>query len=132
MKIVYIAHPISGDIEGNLAKIRKIVREINMTMPDVVPLVPYYADIVSMDDNIPEERERGIKNDTAVLKSGIIMELWLFGDKISKGMQAEIVIAEKEGIPVYAQSERTKKFYADMVMDTENLRVDDFYKRLKR
>ena len=35
MKVVYIAHPISGDIQGNLEKIRQIARIINLTEPDI-------------------------------------------------------------------------------------------------
>lgn len=100
MKIVYIAHPISGDIEANLADLRRIVRKINLKYPHIVPFVPYYADIVSLDDNVPAERERGIQNDIAVLRSGIVKELWLTGDKISKGMMAEKMLAEELGIPV--------------------------------
>jgi hypothetical protein len=99
VKIAYIAHPISGDIENNLAKIRAIVREINLNEPGVVPFVPYYADIVSMDDSIPEERERGIRNDTHILNSGLLDELRVYG-RISHGVAAEIAIAEKLNIPV--------------------------------
>lgn len=101
MKIVYIAHPISGDIEGNLADLRRIVRKINLEFPDVVPFVPYYADIVSLDDIIPEERERGIKNDIAILKSGCVAKVWLTGERISNGMAAEKDLASEIGIPVY-------------------------------
>ena len=100
MKIVYIAHPISGDIEANLADLRRIIRRINLEYPDVVPLAPYYADIVSLDDNIPEERERGIKNDTALLERGFIDEVWLTGPRISFGMNCEVKLADKMGIPV--------------------------------
>lgn len=100
MKIIYIAHPISGDIEANLADLRRIIRRINMEYADVVPLAPYYADIVSLDDNIPEERERGIKNDTALLERGFIDELWLTGPRISFGMSCEKTLAEKQGIPI--------------------------------
>lgn len=98
MKIAYIAHPIGGDIQANLADLRRIIRLINSTEPDIVPFAPYYADIVSLDDNIPEERERGIKNDSHILKSGIVNELWLTGSVISKGMQAEKNLAESLGI----------------------------------
>lgn len=101
MKIVYIAHPISGDIEGNLADLRRIVRKINLEYSDVVPFVPYYVDIVSLDDNNPKERARGIANDTAILKSGIVNEVWLTGHKLSKGMEAEVVVAIGLSIPVH-------------------------------
>lgn len=100
MKIVYIAHPIGGDIEGNLADLRRIVRKINLEYHDVVPFVPYYVDIVSLDDNNTEERARGIANGTAILKSGIVNEVWLAGQKISVGMQAEAAIAKELGIVV--------------------------------
>ena len=102
--IVYIAHRISAPtregIEANLADIRRIVRRINMEQMDIVPFVPYYCDIVSMDDNVPAERERGIWNDTEILRSGIVDQLWLTGDSISTGMTTEAEMSEILGIPV--------------------------------
>lgn len=100
MKIVYIAHAISGDIENNLADIRRIVKKINLEMPDVVPFVPYYVDIVSLDDNVPEQRKRGIKNDTEYFFRDIMDEVWLTGKNISKGMLNEIETSNALGIPV--------------------------------
>lgn len=107
MKIVYIAHPISGDITGNLEKIRKIVRHINLFEPDVVPFAHYWLDCHALDDNIPEERERGIKNDVALMNAGFITEVRLYGDKISTGMKHEIELADKLGIPVIAKTKET-------------------------
>lgn len=102
MKIVYIAHPVGAPtkegIENNLADLRRIVRKINLEYPDIVPFVPYYADIVSMDDNVLSERERGIKNDNAILRSGMIDEMWATGNRISNGMFAEMGIACLEKI----------------------------------
>lgn len=100
MTIAYIAHPISNDIDANLADIRRIVRKINLEYPDVVAFVPYYVDIVSLDDTIPAERARGIANDIAILRSGCVDEMWLTGGRISPGMQAEKELAEELGIPV--------------------------------
>lgn len=116
-KIVYIAHPISGDIEGNLADLRRILRIINMnTHPfnsqyamyetkeydfsGIIPLAPYYADIVSLDDNNTLERKRGIENDIALLEFGVFQEVWLTGSVISFGMREEVKLAVKLGIPV--------------------------------
>lgn len=100
MKICYIAHPIGGDIEKNLADLRRIVRKLNLERPLVVPFVPYYADIVSLNDDVFAERERGIKNDMAILASGVVDEVWLTGDRISNGMASEKELADKLGIPV--------------------------------
>lgn len=104
MKIVYVAHaigaPTKEGIENNLADLRRIVRKINLEYPDIVPFVPYYADIVSMDDNVPSERERGMKNDDTLLRSGIVNEMWATGHKMSNGMTGEMMICHTLGIPV--------------------------------
>jgi len=110
-KIVYIAHAIGGDIEANLADLRRILRIINLNIhplkvsigfdfSDVIPIVPYYADIVSLDDNNPEERSRGIENDKALIETGVFDELWLTGSKISFGMSCEVIMFEKLCKPV--------------------------------
>ena len=113
MKIVYIAHPISGDISENLKKIMIIGRQINLEEPSVVPFAPYFFDCYTLDDNIPEERERGIKNDIALLKKGFVDEMRLYGDKISKGMKHEIDLAIELNIEVVPMTEATKQEFAE-------------------
>ncbi len=100
MKIVYIAHPIAGDVHGNVERILKIVKKINLTKKDIVPFAPYIPDVLAMDDSVPEERERGIKNDIQILRSGIVDELWVYGERISGGVAAEIDLAFELNIPV--------------------------------
>jgi hypothetical protein len=100
MKIVYIVHPISGDISGNIQKILKIVKDINLSKPDIVPFAPYITDVLALDDNDPTQRERGIANDIAILHTGMVNELWVYGPKISAGMKAEIKLAFELSIPI--------------------------------
>jgi hypothetical protein len=100
MKIAYIVHPIAGDVHGNIEKILAIVKKINLHRSDVVPFAPYIADVLALDDNTPEERSRGIENDVAILKSGVVNELWVYGSKISGGMKAEIELAFELNIPI--------------------------------
>ena len=100
MKIAYIAHPVSGDVQGNISKIIAIVRQINLSEPDVVPFAPYIADLLALDDSVEVERERGIKNDVHPLGAGFVTELRLYGGRVSKGMQHEKELAESLGIPV--------------------------------
>lgn len=88
--------------------IKEIVRGINLQMPDVLPFAHYVVDCESLDDTISEERERGIKNDIALLRAGFINEMWLYGSKISNGMRAEIKLAKELGIPVIPCSIGTK------------------------
>lgn len=108
MKIAYIAHPISGDISGNLEKIRLIVRKINLEELDVVPFAPYWIDCHALDDNVSEERYRGIRNGIELMRRGFIDEVRLYGDKISRGMRYEVQLAEDLGIPVVGMTEQTR------------------------
>lgn len=98
--ISYICHTIGGDVEGNLKKIDAIVRQINLEEPDVVPFVPYYADIKAMNDAIPLERDRGMRNDAEFFKRHTMDEVRVYGDRISAGVANEIRMAQEEGIPV--------------------------------
>lgn len=99
-KIIYLCHPIGGDVEGNLKKIDAIVRQINLEEPAVVPFVPYYADIKAMNDAIPWERARGMINDMEFFKRHTMDEVRVYGDRISAGVAEEIRMAQDEGIPV--------------------------------
>ena len=123
MKVVYIAHPIGGDIKKNLEEVRQIGRKINIEEPNVIPFAHYFFDCYSLDDNVPEERERGIKNDIALFKMGFIDELRLYGNRISSGMKAEMELAKMLNIPIvdmigtviFEQGEPTKDIPLDMI-----------------
>ena len=103
-KICYIAHPISNDVSGNVEKILAIVKKINLEDKNITPFVPYLADVLALDDSIPEQRKIGINNNIAYLKSGIVSELHVYGSFISKGVAEEIAIAREFQIPVIHKS----------------------------
>lgn len=105
MKIVFICHPIAGDIKGNLAKISKIIREINLNEPDVVPFAPYYADVIAMNDTIPEERQRGIKNCNAIIDTGIFKECRVYGKYLTTGIYDEVYRFWLKEIPVIGMND---------------------------
>ena len=113
MKVAYIAHPIGGDVKGNLEKVKEIGRQININESDTVPFAPYFFDCHTLNDNIPEERESGIKNDIALIKAGFIDEVRLYGDRISTGMGHEINLAIQLGIEVKPMTEATKQQYIE-------------------
>ena len=119
MKVAYIAHPISGNIKDNLEKIAKIGREINLNEPDVIPFAHYFFDCYSLNDAIPEERARGIKNDVALFRKGFIDELRLYGDRISHGMAEEIKLAFELGINIIPMTAETKREFYDGWLDNE-------------
>lgn len=117
MKVVYIAHPISGNIKMNLIKIEVIGRRINQNEPNVVPFAPYYFGCNILDDDIKSERERGIKNNVALFKKGFIDELRLYGNRISSGMYHEIKLALELGIDIIPMTEETNKEYKLIITD---------------
>jgi hypothetical protein len=100
VRVAYIAHPVGGDVRNNINKILNIVRQINLTEPDVVPFVPYMADLYALDDAVPEERARGIKNDMHLLRPEVVDEVRLYGNRISAGMASETRLAQALGIPI--------------------------------
>lgn len=114
MKVVYIAHPISGDQKKNVRKVIDIIKLINLTEPDVVPFAPYIADCMAMDDSIPAERQRGIRNDSELFDRGFIDEVRLYGPTISEGMRNEIAIAKQKGIAVRPYTVATVKEYSGL------------------
>ena len=95
MKKVYICAPLSGDIEGNIEKVKRYARFALLS--GTAPVVPhYYAS--SLNDTIPKERELGI---TAGLgKLWFCDELWIFGDEITKGMETEIRFCKNLNIKI--------------------------------
>lgn len=115
--IAYIAHPISGDPEGNAKKILSIIKEINLTEPNVVPFAPYITDVLALDDNIPEQRNRGIANSSDIFKSRIMDEVRLYGDKLSYGMMGEVEFASYFEIPVRPMTLQTKEALERMEKD---------------
>lgn len=106
-KFVYIAHPISGDVPGNIEKIRiiyeRILREGN------IPVVPYIPALLCFSDEIPEERECGIRVSLEYFRQKKVDELRLYGHRgITSGMGREIKAAWEANIPVLPQTESTR------------------------
>lgn len=107
-KVVYIAHPIGGDVQGNLEKVRKIGRQITLSEPNIIVFAPYYFDCHCLDDAVPEERKRGMQNNAYFFENGFIDELRLYGDRISSGMKEEIKLADKYRIPIRGMTTETR------------------------
>lgn len=109
MMIAYIAHPINGDVQGNIKKIIKIIQTIYATEPDVVPFVPYLGDVMALNDDDWEMRQRGIKNNKELFIKTDINEVRLYGDRISDGMMEEIRDALTYNIRIIPMTPKIKK-----------------------
>ncbi len=107
-KIVFIGHPVSGNIQENIKRILDICKQIHGKQ--IIPCVPYLISLQYLNDEIIEDRELGIEANLECFHRGYIDELWLFGDRISKGMEQEINLALSLNIPVVSKTDGTKKF----------------------
>lgn len=97
-RIIYIAHPIGGNVDANVKSVLSIVRELNMSGLPIVPFAPYIVDVLALDDSDPVQRTRGFKNNNQLFD--FVDEVWLYGGRITSGMQVEIDWANERGIPV--------------------------------
>jgi len=93
--VVYIAHPLRGDWEANLERAREYV-DLALRF-GYAPLAPYLMG-AHLDDEITRDRMIGIRWDIAVLRR--CDEMWLCGDRISEGMEAELAEAERLGLVI--------------------------------
>lgn len=95
-KLVYIASPLSGDMETNLGFARQAC--LNAMAQGVTPFAPHLLYPQMLDDNDPAQRELGMNMGNQML--ALCDELWLCGDVISSGMAAEEQLAKELDIPV--------------------------------
>ena len=104
MKKVYICAPLGGDVEKNLEAVKRYTEFALRS--GVAPLVPHYY-ALSLDDNDPHDREIGIAAGLGLL--WFCDELWIFGDRISEGMEAEIRFCKNLNIPIKLIDEKDIK-----------------------
>jgi hypothetical protein len=95
MKVLYLAHPVSGDITGNIIRARRWLRFFARHAPSVVVICPWLPDleVLPLRDDVPDQRERGLQRceAAAALCDGVV----LAGGRISEGMRREAAVAKK-------------------------------------
>ena len=87
--IVYICSPFSGDVEANVANARKYCRFA--VDSGYIPIAVHLLYPQFMNDDDPEERELALFFGNAIMSK--CSEVWVFGERISSGMAAEITRA---------------------------------------
>lgn len=90
LPLVYICSPYSGDVESNVIATRKYARFAMEN--EVIPIAPHLHYPQFMNDEDSKERELAMYFNKIILMK--CQELWVFGDRISKGMEIEIARAE--------------------------------------
>lgn len=84
--IVYICSPYAGDIVKNVLAARSYSRFA--VDKGFIPVAPHLLFPQFMNDTDPQERELGLFFGNALMSK--CSEVWVFGNNISVGMQAEI------------------------------------------
>lgn len=98
-KLVYIAHPIGGNVKKNLDKIKAIYYLLTHGNNDIIPFAPYWSTCHAFDDSNPEHREIGMVQNKYFFENKIIDEVWVYCG-LSNGVKQEIEWASQFGIKV--------------------------------
>ena len=94
--IVYICSPYAGDVETNVQKARRYCRFA--VDKGYIPIAPHLLFTQFLNDDNPKERQLGIFFVNAVMSK--CSEVWVFGEHISNGMEAEIKRAKWKNYPL--------------------------------
>ncbi len=85
--LIYLAHPVSGDVPGNLARAKRWLKWACLSFPDDEVIAPWITECEIFDDADPEQREQGLQRCERVVERCHV--LILVGGRISSGMQRE-------------------------------------------
>lgn len=91
--IAYICSPYAGAVEEN---VKAAIRYCRFAVEEgYIPLAPHLLYPQILNDNNPKERELGLFFGNALMSK--CAEVWVFGSRISTGMEAEIKRARWKG-----------------------------------
>lgn len=95
-KIVFICSPFKDDIEVNTARAKRYGRFA--VTKKVVPIIPHLMYPRFLNEDSPDERAMGLEMGLVILSN--CHEIWVFGNRISRGMEIEIEKAKEIKIPI--------------------------------
>lgn len=87
-RILYMAHPMRGDVSGNIARALRWLRFLRNAAPGVIFDASWIAHILSgADDNDPVQRQAGLDGATTLIRrlDGVVC----VGGRISDGINIE-------------------------------------------
>ncbi len=88
--LVYICAPFSGDVELNKSRALKFAEFVYKK--GCIPITPHVL-FPFLDDSKEEDRESAMFMDIVLL--GKANEVWVLGDKVTKGMKRELHISRR-------------------------------------
>jgi hypothetical protein len=97
-RVIYMAHPVNGDVEGNLKRAKIWLKHLTEGNPWVAFNTQWIVECELWDDSDAEERRKGLKRCLAHVER--CDEVWLVGLSPSNGMMLEAGHAIECGIKV--------------------------------
>jgi hypothetical protein len=103
-QLAFLAHPVRGDIPGNLTKAENWIKRIEIAHPHLVVVANWITEVRVFDDANEHERERGIlRNKFFILRCDMVI---VAGDDDlsiakSSGVQLELAWAYLYRKPIY-------------------------------
>ena len=75
MRVIYMAHPVSGDVEQNLADALKWYALIQAANPDDAIIAPWHTQCLIYDNNAAADYDLWLRRDCAVVErcDGIVL-----------------------------------------------------------
>jgi len=124
MKKVFICSPYRDNIEENTKKAKYYAGIAAQCQ--AIPIAPHLYFPLFLDENMPSERMLGISLGIELMRD--CDELWLFGFKITQGMEFELSHAKEMKIPIRLYDEEMKRIEVSTIPVDD--RVSDHYKQI--
>ncbi len=100
MHVLYMAHPVAGDVEANLQRALRWLKWCSARFPNSCVIAPWIANIMSgEDDSDPAQRAKGLAGCSEVASR--CDAILLVGGRVSIGMAMERDAALARGANVY-------------------------------
>lgn len=103
--LVYICSPFSGDVDRNIENARRYCHFA--VVKNYIPIAPHLLFSQFLNDDIEKERELGLFFGNVLMDH--CSEVWVFGDRVSKGMGAEIERAKRKNYKLRYFSDELKE-----------------------
>lgn len=94
-RVCYVAAPVSGDLDGNIARAKEWYAWLVEREPDVTFVMSWLVDVVTGNDLDPDRRERGLRDCEVI--AGRCDGIVLVGGRRSVGMLRELAACRDAG-----------------------------------
>ena len=112
VKTVFVAHPISGNVEENLRKVVAICKEIHTA--EVIPIFPSFTWRQYLENGETATQRLADAVNLEYFRRGMVDEIWFYGDRMSEGMVREAILGSRFGIRLMGMTHETRVAGAEL------------------